>query len=174
MTEKTFKDMMGKEIKLGDEVLHLWLEVDDNGYPATGKKGVRNKLATIIKICPKSVRLRHHDVAKSESNVFNTLNRIIIVNNKELIIQKDFLIDEFVTSHIKELKRIKTINKSIQKELEQAREKYKRMSSTLDKKNDVLKKKNLSLKIYNKDLKKAISLLTEGTERFQILDILED
>lgn len=169
--EKIYKDMMGKDIAVGDVVLHLWLVVDDNGYPNCSKRGVKNKFATVVKMCPKSVRLRHHDLNESESNVFNTINRLIVVNNKELIVQKDFLVTEALAQHSKELKRITSISRNTQNNLDQERKKYKAMRSKFDRQHTDIQKDKSKLREENIDLRAAINLLTRGREKFRNLDL---
>ncbi len=169
--EKVYKDMLGKEIFVGDEVLHLWLKIDGDGFPQCGKAGVKHKFATVIKICPNSVRLLHHDLNESESNVFTTTNRIIVINNKELIINKESIVNESIAAHEKELKRIKSINRIMQEDLDKEREKYKKMRSIGEKKSTDMQMSILDVKEENRDLKEAIGLLTKGSERFRNLDL---
>ena len=103
---KVFKDMFGRGINVGDMVLHLWTYVDGRGRPYGGKNGVNHKLGTVIRLNPKSIRIRHRDKGEEgESNIYNTTNRIIIMENESFYVRKEGFINEALKKHTEVLEK---------------------------------------------------------------------
>ena len=86
--QKTFRDLLGREIKVGDNVLHLWTKIGSDGYPTGGKEAINKKLATVIKQTPKGVGIEWRDSRDKrvikKSTIYNTTNRLIILDGKKI------------------------------------------------------------------------------------------
>lgn len=165
--KKPFKDMLGHDITLGDKVLHLYLEVDWHGNVRQGKTGVKNKLATVVKICPKSIRLRHEDAKKTESVVMNTKNRIIVVNNNELVIQDNCLMNHGLKQKTEELEAQYSINKQNQRELAE----YEKDLREISQKNVDFQRENLNLKEKIKEMETTLDSVLKERQRFEMMDL---
>ena len=59
--QKTFRDLLGRDIKVGDSILHLWTRVDSSGYPQGGQGAINKKLATVVKQTSKGVGIEWRD-----------------------------------------------------------------------------------------------------------------
>lgn len=148
--QKTFRDLLGRDIKVGDNVLHLWTKVDPIGYAKGGKGAINRKLATVIKQTPKGVGIEWRDPHDKRiikrSTIKNTTNRLIVLDGKRFNLE---------------------IN-DIVKNVEEAHEKFRKSKNTR------IKNLGLELKLEkekNHELKKAIKMLTVGSERFELLDL---
>ena len=155
--QKTFRDLLGRDIKIGDNVLHLWTKVDSSGYAQGGKGSVNKKLATVIKQTPKGIGIEwrdSHDKRQiKRSTIFNTRNRLIILDGKKLKLEYNDIVNDVQKSHEKYKKSIGTRNKNL------------RLKFKLEKEmNDILTTKN-------KELEKTVELLVKGSERFHMLDL---
>ncbi len=155
--QKTFRDLLGRDIKIGDNVLHLWTKVDSSGYAQGGKGSVNKKLATVIKQTPMGIGIEwrdSHDKRKiKRSTIFNTRNRLIILDGKKLKLEYNDTVNDVQKYHEKYKKSIGTRNKNL------------RLKFKLEKEmNDILTTKN-------KELEKTVKLLIKGSERFHMLDL---
>jgi len=152
--ELFYKDMLGRIIKKGDHVLHLWCRIDTKGNIEGGPSKIKHKLATVIKLNPKSIRIRYRDKRKNkESNITNTKNRIIVMKDNELKITPE------------------DISEAVMKEQDQYR---KTMNTRLRNTKEELKefKKTFDILLQERDeLKEVIQELTKGSERFRLLDL---
>ncbi len=155
--QKTFRDLLGRDIKVGDTVLHLWTYVGIDGYPNGGKGAIKKKLATVIKQTPKGIGIEwrdSHDKRKiKKSTIFNTRNRLIILDGKSLKLSIDDIIKDVEESYERYKKSKNTRIKNLRHELQ-----------LIDADRNELFKENT-------ELKKAIKILTEGSERFNMLDL---
>ena len=98
MREKIFKDLLGRKIKEGDNVLHLWTRITHQGWAVYGENGVGYKLATVIGFSEKGVKIewrdkKHKDTIK-KSTIFLSKNRIIALENKRLTINDNDIIND--------------------------------------------------------------------------------
>ena len=155
--QKTFRDLLGREIKVGDNVLHLWTKIDPLGYAKGGQGAINHKLATVIKQTSNGIGIEwrdKHDKRKiRKSTVFNTRNRLIVLDGKNLKLSIDDIVNSVESSFEKFRKNKNTRIKNLNSELKTEKEM-----------NDILAKNN-------KELKEAIEALTQGSERFQMLDL---
>ena len=150
----TYKDMLGRTIKQGGHVLHLWCKVDPNGHPEGGPSMIKHKLATVVKLNPKSIRIQYRDKRKNkESNITNTKNRIIVMKNDELRINPEDIAEEV-------MKEQETYKKTVRTRLKNLREDIK-----------IFQKKVDLLQLEKKDLENTIRELTKGSDRFKLLDL---
>ena len=152
--QKTFRDLLGRDIKVGDNVLHLWTKIDRMGYP---HGGVNKKLATVIKQTEKGISIEWRDPHDKriikKSNIKNTRNRLIVLDGKKLNLEIEDIVKNVQEAHEKDRKSKNT--------------RIKNLSVNLKK----TKKHRDKLTEENKELKKLIKELTKGSERFEILDI---
>jgi len=141
--KNTFKDLLGRDIKIGDNVLHLWTRFDNYGYPQGGKRAISKKLATVIKQTPKGIGIEWRDSRDKKtikkSTIFNTENRLIVLDGESLKLNYEDIIHD----------------------VEKSYEKYKKSMAT----------KNRNLTAENTELKKLIKELIKGSERFELLDL---
>lgn len=152
--QQTFRDLLGRDIKIGDNVLHLCTKLDRSGYP---HGGVNKKLATVINQTPKGIgiewRDKHDKRIIKKSNIKNTRNRLIILDGKKLNLEIDDIVKDVQEAHEKDRKnkntRIKNLSKSLKK---------------TQKHRDTLFKEN-------EELLEEIETFTKGIERFSILDL---
>jgi hypothetical protein len=155
--QKTFRDLLGRDIKVGDNVLHLWTRLDNRGYPKGGAGGVGKKLATVINQTPKGVGIEwrdSHDKRRiKRSNIKNTRNRLIILDGKKLSLEIDDIVKDVEEAHDKYKKSTTTRRRNLNTKLAFEREM-----------NGVLAEKN-------RELQEAIKMLTNGSERFSLLDL---
>jgi len=154
--QKIFRDLLGRDIKIGDNVLHLWTRVDNRGYPIGGQGAINKKIATVIKQTPNGIGIEWRDKRDKRikrSTIFNTKNRLIVLDGKKIMLNFDDIV----------------------KDVEESYEKYKKsMATKIKNLNEELKlseKERIELKTENKELKEAIKILTKGSERFEILDL---
>jgi hypothetical protein len=163
--KKTFKDMLGKEIQVGDECMHLWLTMDRRGWMQdSGKAGVKNKRAIVIKVNDKSIRIRHRDKEQSESNVFTTENRIIVTENGKLIVGKDYITNEEIREMNIEMEKYKKESTKENKKLEKRNEK-------LEEQNKALEEQGQKIDKQNKELKEVVASIKRTSHRFEIMDL---
>lgn len=89
--KKEYKDLLDKEVKIGDKVLHLWTYVDTKGYPHGGKGAIKCKIATVVKFTPSGIQIKYiKDGTECKSVVRNIKNRILVLTkNNELIIDRE-------------------------------------------------------------------------------------
>ena len=104
-TQKTFKDLLGRDIKVGDSILHLWTRVDSRGYPQGGSGAINKKLATVIKLTSKGVGIEWRDSRNKRlikrSTIFNTRNRLIVLDGKSLKLNIEDIVNDVELSHEK-------------------------------------------------------------------------
>ena len=149
-----YKDMMGRTIKVGDHVLHLWCRVTYHGQAEGGPSMIKHKLATVIKLNPKSIRIRYRKKRETkEGNITNTTNRIIVMENDELRINPEDIVEET-------MKEQDAYRKSMNTKLKNARADIK-----------IFQKKVDLLQLEKKDLENTIKELTKGSDRFKLLDL---
>jgi hypothetical protein len=155
--QKTFRDLLGRDIKIGDNVLHLWTRVDARGYPTGGEGAIHKKLATVTKQTPKGIGIEWRDSKDKrrirKSTIFNTRNRIIVLDGKKLILEIDDIIKDVEEVHEKDKKYKNTRIKNLGLELKLERE----MNETLAK--------------HNIELQETVKALAKGSERFELLDL---
>lgn len=155
--QKTFRDLLGRDIKVGDNVLHLWTKIDSRGYSTGGQGAVNKKLATVIKQTPKGIGIEwrdSHDKKKiKRSTIFNTRNRLIVLDGKNLKLNIDDIVKDVEASHERYKKSMRTRSKNLRAELKLKKDM-----------NDILAKNN-------KELKESVEALMQGSERFQMLDL---
>ena len=116
MTQKTFRDLLGRDIKVGDNVLHLWTKVDPMGYARGGEGAINKKIATVIKQTPKGIGIEWRDGYNKKkirkSTIFNTRNRLIILDGKSLILNIEDIVEDVEKSHEKYKKSMATRRKN--------------------------------------------------------------
>ena len=155
--QKTFRDLLGRDIKVGDDVLHLWTKIDHSGYPNGGSGAINKKLATVIKQTPKGISIEWRDSRNKtkikRSTVFNTTNRLIILDGKKLSLSYDDIVKDVEESYQRYRKGMATRRKNLKFDLQ----------LVTDDRNKLLKE--------NEEFRKAIKALTVGSERFHILDL---
>jgi chromosome segregation ATPase len=155
--QKTFRDLLGRDIKVGDNVLHLWTKIDSRGYSTGGKGAVNKKLATVIKQTEKGIGIEwrdSHDKRRiKRSTIFNTRNRLIVLDGKSLKLEIDDIVKDVEESHEKYRKSMETRRKNLRHELKLVEEDRDRLYEEI------------------KELNKAIKTLTQDSERFNILDL---
>ena len=155
--QKTFRDLLGRDIKIGDNVLHLWTKVDPRGYANGGKGAINKKLATVIKQTSKGIGIEwrdsHNKKIIKKSTIFNTTNRLIVLDGKKLFLNYEDIVNDVQQSYEGYKKGMATRKKKLTTELNF----FKEMNDTLAKR--------------NKELEKAIKILTKGSERFEMLDL---
>jgi hypothetical protein len=81
--QKTFRDFFGKDIKVGDDVLHLWAKIVRDKVWG-GESAIRHKKAKVVGFSAKGVRIewkKNHTDSMKQSTIFNTRNRLIILKN---------------------------------------------------------------------------------------------
>ena len=141
--QKPFKDLLGRDIKIGDNVLHLWTRIYKGGYVQGGMGAVNKKLATVIKQTSKGIGIEWRDSRDKKtikkSTIFNTENRLIVLDGESLKLNYEDIIHD----------------------VEKSYEKYKKSMAT----------KNRNLTAENTELKKLIKELIKGSERFELLDL---
>jgi hypothetical protein len=155
--QKTFRDLLGRDIKVGDNVLHLWTRLDARGYPTGGEGAINKKLATVIKQTPKGIGIEwrdpHNKRKIKRSTIKNTRNRLIILDGKKLSLYLEDIVKDVEEAHEKDKKykntRIKNLGLEIQLEKEM---------------NNILAKNN-------RELQETIKALVKGSERFELLDL---
>ena len=156
-TQKTFRDLLGRDIKIGDNVLHLWTKVDRAGYAQGGKGSINKKLATVVKQTKKGIGIEwrdsHNKKMIKKSTIYNTMNRLIILNGESLALNYDDVVHDVEKSYEKYKKSMRTRNKN------------------LTKKSELEKEQNDKLTTENTKLKQLIKELTKGSERFELLDL---
>lgn len=155
--QKTFRDLLGRNIKIGDNVLHLWTRVDSSGYAKGGEGAVNKKLATVIKQTPKGISIEwrdSHDKRKiKRSTIRNTRNRLIVLDGKKLVLEIDDIINDVEEAHQKYKKGMETRRKTLRLEVKLVNDDRDRLFKE------------------NEELKETIGMLTEGSERFSLLDL---
>lgn len=155
--EKIFKDLLGRKIKIGDNVLHLWTKTDSRGYPQDGKGAIKKKLATVISQTSKGIGIEWRDPQDKKkikkSTVFNTQNRLIVFDGKKLNLEIEDIVKDVEEAHEKYKKSMATKRKKLKAELK------------------VQEEINITLVKKNTELEEAIKALTEGSERFNMLDL---
>ena len=102
-----FKDLFGREIKIGNTVLNVWANTNDYNQRGDGEPGIiQYRVAKVIKFCPKSIRIQYtQKTILKEVCIFNTCNRIIIMADKKMIDPNIEREKEIKEKEIKELKR---------------------------------------------------------------------
>ncbi len=162
--QKTFRDLLGRDIKIGDNVLHLWTRIGTNGYVQGGEGAVNSKLATVIKQTAKGIGIEWRDKRDKrkvkKSTIYNTRNRLIVLDGKSLILNYDDIVEDVKKEYERQKKSINTRNKNL-------RTKIKLEKGKLNLQFDI----NDNLIKENEELKETISQLTKGSERFKLLDL---
>jgi hypothetical protein len=154
--EKIYKDLLGREIKIDDMVLHLWVNCSGIGRPLDGYLGVKYKIATVYKLNNKSIGISYYQGQKEKhSAVHNTENRIIVMESNKLKINMEDIASKTFKRYESNLKRSRTIQKNLRVRLKES-ERF-----------------GLVLEEENKELKEAIDLLSPNNQRFELLDIRE-
>ncbi len=155
--QKTFRDLLGRDIKIGDNVLHLWTNVDPQGYARGGEGAVKKKLATVIKQTPKGIGIQWRDPHDKriikKSTILNTRNRLIVLDGKSLILNIEDIVKDVEESHEKYKKGMETRRKTLRSKLKLEVEM-----------NNILADKN-------HELQEVVKTLTAGSERFSLLDL---
>jgi len=155
--QHTFRDLLGRDIKIGDNVLHLWTKVDPMGYARGGEGAINKKLATVIKQTPKGIGIEWRDPHDKrrirKSTIKNTRNRLIILDGKKLNLEIDDIVKDVEEAHEKERKSKNTRIRNLGLQLKSEREKNKRSAKN------------------NNELHETIKELTAGSERFSMLDL---
>ncbi len=154
MKKKIFKDLFGKEIKIGDTVLNIWA---NNGFYrdiGQGDAGVfQYRIAKVIKFCPKSIRIEYmQNNELRDTSIFNTHNRIIIMTNKNEIINDS---DMETCIKINEKKMVK-----LEKKLLTTQQTLNRANSKIEKKDEKIN-----------ELTNTVKDLESHYARFNILDL---
>ena len=162
--QKTFRDLLGRDIKIGDNVLHLWTKIGVNRYVQGREGAVNSKLATVIKQTPKGIGIEWRDKRDKRkikrSTVFNTRNRLIVLDGKNLIINYDDIVNDVKKEYESYKKGLATSRKNLRTKLKLKKEELKLQFKI----NDELFNKN-------EELKEVISQLTKDSERFNLLNI---
>jgi len=135
--QKTFRDLLGRDIKIGDNVLHLWTKVDPLGYAQGGEGAINKKLATVIKQTPKGISIEWRDSRDKrkirKSNIKNTRNRLIVLDGKKLNLEIDDIVRDVQQAHEKERKskntRIKNLSANLKLEKEHRKTLLKKTKS---------------------------------------------
>lgn len=155
--QKTFRDLLGRDIKVGDNVIHLWTKLDARGYPKGGEGAINKKLATVIKHAKNGIGIEwrdSHDKRKiKRSTIFNTRNRLIILDGKKLNLHLDDIVKDVEEANNKERKYKNTRIKNLKSEIKLIE----------DNRDEIFKE--------NEELKEAIEMLAKGSERFSMLDL---
>jgi len=155
--QKRFRDLLGREIKVGDNVLHLWTKVDPMGYAKGGQGAINRKLATVIKQTPKGIGIEWRDPHDKRiikrSTIKNTTNRLIVLDGKSLILEIDDIVRDVQEAHEKERKSKNTRIKNLSANLKLEKEKSRRSAKN------------------NNELQATVAALMKGCERFELLDL---
>ena len=158
--EKTYKDMLGNVVQEGNKVLHLWTDRDPQGYARGGKGAVKSKVATVVKINPKTIRIRWKNSHEgfNESNITNTRNRIIILSEERKIL---------LDSDKCELERLKDNHK---KHVDKLRNKVDKLKERLIEEGEIRVKLSKTIKKIQKDkeiLRKREKELEDNVEKLE-------
>ena len=152
-----FKDLLGRHIYIGDNVIHLWFRIDGRGRHMGGKSGVNYKIATVIKQTKKGISIewrdKHNKIKVKKSTIFNTTNRLIVLDGESLSLHYEDIVNDVVKSHSTYKKRISTQIKKLKKDIAFYKEQL-----------DIISSENLALK-------KDIKSFTANIERFNLLDL---
>lgn len=153
-SQKTFRDLLGKNIEVGDHVLHLWTTIAANGY---SEGGVKSKIAKVIKHTKKGIGIEWRDKKNKQqikkSTIFNTRNRIIVLDDKKLTLSTADIVRDVESSHETYKKGMKTRCKNLRDQIKFERENFDTIATE------------------NKELKKIIRELTKDSDRFSLMDI---
>lgn len=152
--QKTFRDFFGRDIKVGDRVLHLWAVMSYHGIKG-GESAIKHKLATVINFSGKGVRIEWKEKNSKplkKSTIFNTRNRLIILRKADLGIDEEIISNEAIKEYeaykkgmltkIKKLKRITEVQMAQMDDLMKVKrelmEEVKELTAELQKiKNDI-------------------------------------
>ena len=148
------KDMFHRDIRIGDNIVHLWCELNNDGSARGGKKAVKHKHARVIGFTEKTVRIEwfneHGDM--SSSSIKNTRNRIIILS-----VDKNLMpIDKYKIILDKKDKNLRDLKEELDVE-------SRKLSHS----------KFLNSELINKveEMQETIEELSSGFKRFEMLDL---
>ena len=107
--QKIFRDFFGRDIKIGDRVIHLWATVTHLGISG-GTSAIKHKLAKVIGFSKKGVKIEWSLKKSSiqQSTIFNTRNRLIILKNNVPEIDEEIIVNEAVKEYESYKKGLKT------------------------------------------------------------------
>ena len=160
--QKKFRDFFGKEIKIGDNILHMWATVI-NGRTIHGESAIRHKKAKVIKFTPKGVGIEWiKNKEKKHSTIFNTRNRIIILTDGNILLDEESIRNEALKEYASYKKGLLTRVSNLKKENEWRAQEIDRITQ---------EKRLLEHKI--EELTNNLHELNNKTYRFQIMDFEE-
>lgn len=119
--QKIFEDFFGKEIKIGDYALHLYLwatVIGGNIYG--GESAIKHKLVKVMGFSKKGVRIEWREKEKiKQSTIFNTNNRLIILKNNLIEVDEEVIINNAMKDYEKYKKKMITEQKKLKEKIEE-------------------------------------------------------
>ncbi len=161
LKKKIYRDLFNREIKMGDDILHLWCNKDREGYARGGTGAVKYKHATVNKFNAKTVGIEwtNENGDISTSSIKNTRNRIIILtNDKELLNSYKYKTEIRSRDDL-----INKLHRDVSKEQNKLRLESKKLSHSAFLNSGLIKKME--------EMQKIIDELIKGSERFSMLDL---
>ena len=156
--QKKFRDFFGKEIKVGDNVLHLWATVTAGRF-VTSK--INHKKAVVVKFTPKGVGIEwYKGRRKHRSTIFNTRNRLIILADGQVCLDETAIRNETLKNYESYKKGLKTRISNLKKEKEWMAQEVGRLT----------KERELMI-AKMEELTEAYNAMSERVFRFDMMEI---
>lgn len=162
--QKTFRDFFGKDIKVGDIVLHLWAQVYRDQITGA-ESAIKHKRAKVVAFSKKGVRIewkKNHTDPMKQSTVFNTRNRLIILKNGVLEFDEECLINEAMKSYESYKKGMNTRIAKLRRDATQRDAYVDELTKELEEKEDEIR-----------DLTNALQSMRSDIYRFELVDFDE-